>query len=140
MADIAPPLPVPLTVINAMTASGLNLDDATIFATQIFMDDFYNLQRYLERIYQGRTQYVSILTIAQGKIRLLPEIKQKIKAFTQWIKDQFWLGINPTTMDFPVDTTAEILRRVKTYKMFVARSNSIASAAKPDNATKDTKW
>ena len=40
---------------------------------------------------------------------------------------------------FPVDTTVELLRRVKMHKMFVSRSDAIASATKPDKLTKDTK-
>ena len=43
-------------------------------------------------------------------------------------------------MEFPVDTTAELLRRVKTHNIFVARSDAIALAAKHDKLTKDTKW
>ena len=37
MADVV--AVVPFTVINAMTACGQNLADATVMATQIFMDD-----------------------------------------------------------------------------------------------------
>ena len=81
----------------------------------------------------------SIYKISQGQINLLPGNKQKIKAFIQWTKDQSWLGINPTTLMFPVDTTVELLRRVKMHKMFVSRSDAIASATKPDKLTKDTK-
>ena len=56
----------------------------------------------------------------------MPASKKNIKAFTQWTKYQFQLGMNPTTLAFPVDTTAELLRRVKMYKIFVARSDAIA--------------
>ena len=41
---------------------------------------------------------------------------------------------------FPVNSAVELLRRVKTHEMFVVRSDDIASAAKPDKLTKDTKW
>ena len=37
-------------------------------------------------------------------------------------------------------TTSELLRFVKTQKMFVARSDAIALAAKANKSTKDTKW
>ena len=57
-----------------------------------------------------------------------------------WTKDQLLLGINPTTLELPLDTIAELLRCVKAHKMFVARSDAIASSAKPDNLTKGTKW
>ena len=70
----------------------------------------------------------------------MPSSKQKIKAFNQWVKDQFRLGVDPTVLAFPVNTAAEILRRVKTHKMFVASSDAIALAAKPYKLIKDMKW
>ena len=48
--------------------------------------------------------------------------------------------MDQTTLTFLVNTAAELLRRVKTHKMFVARSDAIELAAKPDKLTKDTKW
>ena len=70
----------------------------------------------------------------------MPASKQKIKAFTQWTKEQFRLGIDTTNLAFPVDMAAELLRLVKMHKMFVACSDAIALAAKPEKLTKDTKW
>ena len=126
MAAVNPPLPVPLTVIKNMTACGLSLAYATIFATQIFHGRFYNLQRYLEQRFNGALKTFSILTIAQGQIRLFPASKQKIKAFTQWNKNQFRLRINPTTLVFTVDKTAQLLYCSKNHNIIVARSAVIA--------------
>ena len=140
MAAVAPPLPVPLMAINTMTAWGLILTDENTFATQIFMDNFTTCKYISNEDIDDTLKTFSILTITQGQIRLLPASKKNIKAFTQWTKAQFWLGINPTTLAFPVDTTAELLRRFKTHKCFAARSDAIAFAAKPDKLTKDTKW
>ena len=56
----------------------------------------------------------SILTVAQGQIHLMPASKQKIKAFNYWVKDQLRLGVDPTVLAFPVNSSAELLRRVKT--------------------------
>ena len=106
MAAVAPPLLVPLTFINAMTACGLNLADATIFATQIFMDNFTTCKDISNEDINDALKMFSILTIAHGRTRLLPESKQKIKSFTQWKNDQFRLGINPTILAVPVDTAA----------------------------------
>ena len=70
----------------------------------------------------------------------MPSSKQNTKAFNQWMKDKFRIGVDPTTLAFPVNTVEELLRRVKPHKIFVARSDDIALAAKPDKFTKDTKW
>ena len=127
-------------VINAMNACGLNLAYAIIIETQIFMNNFTTCKYILNEDIHDTLKTFSILIIAQGKIRLLPENNQKIKSFTQWTKYQFRLEFNPTTLAFPVDTASELLRCVKTHKIFVAPSNAIASAAKHDKLTKDTKW
>ena len=89
MAAVATTLPVPLTVINAMTTCGLNLADATIIATQIFMDDFTTCKDISNKDIDDTLKTFSILTIAHGQIRLLSANKHKIKASTQWTKYQF---------------------------------------------------
>ena len=81
----------------------------------------------------------SILTVAQGQIRFMPSSKQNIKAFNHWMKDKLSIGVDPTKLEFPVNTVEELLRCVKSHKTFVARSDDIALAAKPDKFTKDTK-
>ena len=66
MAAVAPPLLVPLTFINAMTACGLNLADATIFATQIFMDNFTTCKDISTEDIDDALKTFSVLTITQG--------------------------------------------------------------------------
>ena len=72
----------------------------------------------------------SISSVSQGQISLMLERKQKTKAFNQWVKDQVRFCVDPTRLEFTVNTTAELLCCVKTHKMFVARSNAIASPGK----------
>ena len=103
------------------------------------MDDFKTCKEVSNRDIDDSLKIFPVLTVSQGKIRLFPEMKQRIKAFNQWSKDQFWLVIYPITLALPVNTAAELLRRVKTHKMFVDRSDAIASAAKPKKLTNDTK-
>ena len=133
-------VPVPFTFINAITACGLDLASATSFATQIFMDDFETCKDISNDNIDDALKTSYILTVAQVQILFIPQSKQKIKAFNKWVKDQFRLGVDPTALSFPVNTTADLLRRVKTHKMFVARYDAIALAEKPDKLTKDTKW
>ena len=46
------------------------------------------------------------LTANQEHIRSMPEQKNKIKEFIQWVKDQFRLVIDPTTPPLPQADTA----------------------------------
>ena len=43
----------------------------------------------------------STLTVAQGQIRLVPAVKNKIKAFIQWTRGQIRMGIDPALFPFP---------------------------------------
>ena len=49
---------------------------------------------------------LSGLTATQGQIRLMSAQNNNIKAFKQWVKDQFRLGIHPTTITFSQSDTA----------------------------------
>ena len=71
MAAVASPITVPLTVIIATTACGLNLVDGTILATQIFMDDFKTWKDISNEDIDDALKMFSILTITLGKIPLL---------------------------------------------------------------------
>ena len=123
-----------------MTACVLDLSSATTFATQIFMGDFETCKDISNDNIDDALKTFSILSVAQGQIRLMTVSKQKIKTFNRWVKGQFRLGMNPNALAFPVNTAAELLPCVKTHKMFVARFDAIASAEKSDKLTKDTKW
>ena len=132
MAAVAP---VPFTAINAMTTCGLDLESSTISATQIFMADFKTCKDISNNSIDPYHPGDQLLTVMQGQIRLMPASKQKIKAFNQCVKDQFRLGVDPTTLEIPVNTAAELLRCVKTHKIFVARSDAIALAENCGSAT-----
>ena len=80
------------------------------------------------------------LTVGQGQIRLKPQQKNKIKEFTQWLKYQYRLGIDPTRLPFHETHTAELLIREKTHHLFVSKSDTISKAAKPVRLTKQVKW
>ena len=132
--------PLTFTVINAMTACGLNIDDATVMAMQIFMDDFKTCKDISNGDIDDALKTFSVLMVTQGQFRFFSAMKQRVKAFNQWSKDQFRLGIDPTTLAFLVNTATELLRCINTHKMFVDRSDAIALAAKTEKLTKDTKW
>ena len=60
--------PVPFTEINAMTACGLNLADARIMETQIFMDDFETCKNILNGDIDDALNTFSVLTVIQVQI------------------------------------------------------------------------
>ena len=70
----------------------------------------------------------SVITVCQEKITLKPQQNNKIKAFTQWVKDQYRLGMDPTRLPFPDTHTSELLRRDKTHQLFVPKSDPISKA------------
>ena len=80
------------------------------------------------------------LTVGQDQIILNPHQKNKIKAFTQWVKYQYILGINPTGLNFPDTHTEELLKRAKTHQLFISKSDTISNATKPVRLTKQVKW
>ena len=81
--------PVTFTVIHTMSTCELNLADATVMATQISMDNFETCKDISNGDIDDSINKLSVLMVAQGQIRLLLEMKQIIKAFKQWSKDQF---------------------------------------------------
>ena len=80
------------------------------------------------------------MTSTQGQTKIIPVQKNKTKEFKPWVKEQFRLGIDPTTLPFPQDDTAELLRRAKTHQRFVYKSDTISKAEKPFILTKKVKW
>lgn len=82
----------------------------------------------------------SSLNINQGQIRLHPGVKRNIKAFVQWTRDQFCLGMTPWTQPFPVQDSADLMRRYKTHENFKKKSKTVSEAAKPEKFTSTIKW
>ena len=70
----------------------------------------------------------------------MPAKKNKIKAFAQWVKEHFRLGIDPTTLPLLQADTSELLRRAKTHQLFVSKSDTISKATKPVILTKQVNW
>ena len=69
------------------------------------MDDFESCKDMSNEDLADSFKTFSCMTATQGQIRIIPAQKNKIKAFTQLVKDQFILEIDPTTLPFrQVDT------------------------------------
>ena len=131
----------PYTVLLAMNVCGstrANQDQK--FATEVFMDDFESSKYMSNEDLAWSFKTFSVLTATQGHIRIIPLQKNKIKSFTQWVKEQFILGIDPITLPFPQSDTAELLRRSNNHQLLVSKSDTISKAAKPVRLIKQVRW
>ena len=98
----SPPIGPPYTVVMDMNSCGFttaNQDQK--FATEAFMDEFGSCKDMSNEDTAEFFKALSSLTVGQGEIRLNPQEKNNIKAFTQWLKDQYRLGLDPTRLSFP---------------------------------------
>ena len=80
------------------------------------------------------------MAATQGQIRIMPAQNNKIKSFTKQLKDHFKLGIETTTIPFPLADTAGLLIRAKTYQLFMSYSDTISKDSKPVRLAKQVKW
>ena len=98
----SPPIGPPYTIVMAVNSCGLTTanQDKT-FATEAFMDEFESYKDISNEYLAECFKTFLGLTVGQGKIRLKPYQKNKIKAFTQWVKYQYRLVIDPTKNEFP---------------------------------------
>ena len=133
-------IPAEHTVAEAMLACGIAAPKDATFATEVFMDSFDTCRDMSEADLTDAFKTFSNLSVAEGRIRLLPAQKARVKAFLQWVKDQQRMGIDPSAMPFPVADTTTLIRRATTHKMYIDKSDTIASAAKPVKFTADVKW
>ena len=85
------------------------------FTTGVFMDDFEYCRNMSNEYLADSFKTLSGMTENQGQIGLVKAQKNKIKAFKQWIKDQFRFGIDTKTITFPQADTEKIMRQAKTH-------------------------
>ena len=125
-------------VDNVNESNGLT--PATRVANDVISDDFNSCQDKTFIELENDFKTYSSLTIGQGQIRLIPNVKRNIKAFVQWTKDQFRMELDPAMIPFPIMDMTSILRRHTTHEIFIRKLQSIADRAKPSSFTKNTKW
>ena len=103
-----PAAEIVFTVQDAMIACGI--DNVTLFdgsppttriATNLFDDDFTACMEKTYKDLDDDLKGYSILTQAQGQIRLTPGTKKNLKAFVQWTRYRIRLGQDPAGIDFP---------------------------------------
>lgn len=92
------------------SAPDSNLSGVVASSKDIFHDDFFTCHdKEHEEIDEAFKAYAT-LSVAQGQIRLGPGPKEKIKAFVQWTRDKFLMGLDPANSPFPVADTWVLMR------------------------------
>ena len=140
-------VPPVFTVLEAMIACGVDnvkmfngQTSAQRFGSDIFGNDFItSMDKTMDELNQDLKRF-SDLTQAQGQIRISLGIKRNIRAFIQWVRDQYRLGLSPENSPFPVGDSANLIRRHKTHKQFVDNSKTLSEASKPGKFDPETKW
>lgn len=133
-----PPL---YTVKDAITDCGVEDElDAQLIAADIFNDDFATCKDKTFTELDTDFKTFAQLDEDDGGIVLLPGVKNRIKAFVQWVRDEFRYGRDPSTSPFPVGDAIKFMRRYKTHKLYLDNSKTMSEAAKPTKFTSDTRW
>ena len=131
-----PAAAIVFTVQDAMIACGI--DNVTLFdgsppttriATDLFDDDFTACMDKTYEDLDDDLKGYSILTQAQGQIRLTPGTKKNLKAFVQWTRDRIRLGQDPAGIAFPPEDAIALLRRYKTHVQFVTKAKTLSTTA-----------
>lgn len=136
MAD----LPPVFTVADAMTLCGLTEAEAARVAVEVFNDDFSTTMDKSFEDLDGDIQSYSNLTVAEGRICINPGVKQKMRAFIQWSRDQIRKGLDPSGEAFPVNASTELINRYNSYAFWQDSSKMLSDSAKPSTFTNDSKW
>ena len=137
----------PFTVTDAMIACGVDTtiifngsNKAERIAADVFDNDFRScIDKTVTDLDDDLKDY-SVLTVAQGQIRLNPSTKRKIRAFLQWCKDKFRLNEDPTLEAFPIADSSILIQRAKTHQAYLDKSKTISDTATPSQFTSRVNW
>ena len=109
-------------------------------AGEIFDDSWETFMDITYEELDSHWSTYSALTVADGKIRLRPPTKTKIKALVQWVRDQFRTSLDPSLSPFPVGDRTILVKRYHTHKQWVKDSKNMLETALPKNFTDKMKW
>ena len=109
-------------------------------SSEVFGDDFEACKDKSEDELKEDLKTYSQLTVANGQIRLNPGVRRNLRALMFWCKDQDRRGIDPSSLVFPVATSAVLLRNQQLHMKFVSKSKTMIKTSEPGKFTADTKW
>ena len=109
-------------------------------AADVFNDDFNTCLDLTFKEMDDHWKTYSAFTIANGQIRVGPQVKNNVRAFIQWCRDEIRVGRNPADTPFPIADSADLLRRHITHKKWCDKASDKATTAKPKQFTESMKW
>ena len=136
----------PMTQLEAtLIASGVPDDNilhngaskANRIAMEIFDDDLKSCMDISFDDFETECKTLSTLTVANGRIVLLPSVKRNIKALIQWSKDKVITGQDPNALTFPINDAKDYISRYKSHQHFIEKSKSLSDAAKPEKINRN---
>ena len=136
------------TVIDALALCGVpngnvlydGRNAATRISSDVFGDDFTTCMDLSFEDLDNDWKSYSSLTVAQGQIRLQPNVKKNIRALVQWARDKIRTGQDPTDEPFPVGDAVDLIQRYNTHKLWVGKASDKAKTSKPKQFTDQVKW
>ena len=104
------------TVLNGPVICGVPTNiiwnqatQAKRIATDVFNNDFNTwLDKTFAQIDDNWKTYSSF-TVANGQIRVNPQVKRNVRAFVQWCRDKIRVCRNPADTPFPVAHSTELI-------------------------------
>ena len=131
----------PYTVQQAMMACGaLTEEKADTLSSELFDDDYNDCRDKTNKDLVDSFKMLHTTPSTQGGVKIPLRTQKHIKAFCQWTKDCLRTGLDPAATPFPIHTTRDLMARAETHHQFMKNYETIASAAKPKDFTKDVKW
>ena len=123
-----------------MRAIGFSQDKAESLADELFNETFDSCNDKSDEDLRDNFKSLSHMDAADGGIKFTPKQKDAIFAFTHWVKDLNRLGKDPEIWPFPLHKITTIKSLARSHKAYIDRYETVSSAAKPQQFTKDTAW
>ena len=130
----------PYTVETAFIACGFPQARAEKVASEFFNDNFLSCKNTTRNDMKDAFKALAGMTIAQGGMKFTPMQKNYIQTFCYWVKHQYRMNRELTAIRFPFTRITEIKLKANIHAQYIERHETIASAAKPKEFTKDMKW
>ena len=106
----------------------------------MFDDDFIScMDKSYEEIEADIKSY-STLTVVQGKIRLQPGTKCRIKAIVQWVRYQIRTDVEPGVGPLPILDVALLTRGYKSHANFLRKTATMTTIAVPAQFLPSIQW
>ena len=138
------------TVATALALCGVDTDMNNIIfngsttsvriANEIFDDSFDTFMDITFEELDDHWKTYATLTVADGKVCLRPPTKSNIKALVQWVGDRVRMSLSPSTIAFPVNNKATLIKRYHTHKQWVRDAKNMLETALPKSFTEKMKW